>query len=88
MFVSINPKSLFFELSLGNERWNIMVTDRTQLANWREFLAIRQWIRIDKLKKVKIHGVSTESEDIPTSLHVLFNCASYQNSIIYVSLAK
>jgi hypothetical protein len=55
---SINPKSLFFEVSLENQRWNIMVTDRNHLTNWKEILVMRQWIKLDELKRVTIYGVS------------------------------
>ncbi|XP_046457393.1 uncharacterized protein LOC124204384 isoform X3 [Daphnia pulex] len=54
--IYINPKSLFFEVSLENQRWNIMVTDRNHLTNWKEILVMRQWIKLDELKRVTISG--------------------------------
>jgi hypothetical protein len=58
LYTSINPKSLFFEVSLENHKWNIMVTDRNHLTNWKEILVMRQWIKLDELKRVTISGVS------------------------------
>ena len=35
-----------------------MVTDRNHLTNWKEILIMRQWIKLDGLKRVTISGVS------------------------------
>jgi hypothetical protein len=35
-----------------------MVTDRNHLTNWKEILVMRQWIKLDELKRVTIYGVS------------------------------
>lgn len=59
----INPKSLFFEVSLDNQRWNILVTDRSHLISWRDNLLIRQWVKIDELKRVTIYG-NTKSKPL------------------------
>lgn len=58
LFSSITPKSLFLEISLNEKQWNIMITDRSLLRNWKESLVMRQWIRIHHLKKVTIYEVS------------------------------
>lgn len=55
---SIQPKSIFVELSTSDETCNILLeVDREKIKKWRDMLKMREWIQIDNLKKVMIKGV-------------------------------
>ncbi len=46
------------EISLGAKKWNVMITNRTHLQQWKKYLSVRQWIKISQLKRVTLHPVS------------------------------